>query len=316
MASLNYKHLHYFWVVAKSGGIARASERLHLTPQTISGQITMFEDLLGYRLFARVGRRLELTDAGRVALSYADEIFSLGEELTEVLRQKPTGRPQQFRVGVCDIVPKSIASRLLEPALRMAEPVHIHCREGKLAGLLADLAVHRLDIVLSDSPMPGNVNVHGFNHLLGESGFTFFASTALAMAHPGPFPRCLHGAPLLLQGEDTVIRTRLVQWFEKEGIQPRIIGDFDDTALLKAFGETGLGIFAALTVTEDEVCEKYHVKVIGRTNAVRQQFFVISVERRLSHPAVVAISNAAHDKIFRETPKPRKARKKSATAKQ
>ncbi|MFN0303790.1 MAG: LysR family transcriptional regulator [Burkholderiales bacterium] len=157
---MNYKHLHYFWVVAKAGGIVRASERLHLTPQTISGQITLFEDLLGYKLFARVGRRLELADAGRVAMSYADGIFSLGEELTDVLRQKPTGRPRQFRVGICDIVPKSIAFRLLEPALRMADPVHIHCRERKLAGLLADPAVHRLDIVLSDSPMPGNVNVH------------------------------------------------------------------------------------------------------------------------------------------------------------
>ncbi|MFM9882840.1 MAG: transcriptional activator NhaR [Burkholderiales bacterium] len=310
MAGLNYKHLHYFWVVAKSGGIARASERLHLTPQTISGQITLFEDLLGYKLFARVGRRLELTDAGRVALSYADEIFSLGEELADVLRQKPAGRPQQFRVGICDIVPKSMAFRLLEPALRMADPMHIHCREGKLAGLLADLAVHRLDIVLSDSPMPGNLNVHGFNHLLGESGFTFFASTALAKAHAGPFPRCLHGAPLLLQGEDTVMRTRFVQWLEKEAIKPRIIGDFDDTALLKAFGEAGVGIFAAPTVTEEEVCEKYHVKVMGRTDAVRQQFYVISVERRLSHPAVVAISNAAHDEIFRAGPKRRKSSQK------
>ena len=314
MAALNYKHLHYFWVVAKSGGIVRASERLHLTPQTISGQVTLFEDLLGYKLFARVGRRLELTDAGRVAMSYADEIFSLGEELTEVLRQKPTGRPQRFRVGICDIVPKSMAFRLLEPAMRMADPVHIHCREGKLAGLLADLAVHRLDIVLSDSPMPGNVNVQGFNHLLGESGFTFFATAALGKVHAGPFPRCLDGAPLLLQGEDTVIRTRLVQWFEKESIQPRIIGDFDDAALLKAFGEAGVGLFAAPTVNEEEVCEKYHVKVVGRTTAVRQQFYVISVERRLSHPAVIAISNAAHDEIFRARPKRRNTRTVKGTA--
>jgi LysR family transcriptional regulator, transcriptional activator of nhaA len=308
VAGLNYKHLHYFWVVAKSGSIARAGERLHLTPQTISGQITLFEDLLGYKLFARVGRRLELTDAGRVVLSYADEIFSLGEELKEVLRQRPAGRPLQFRVGVCDIVPKSIAFRLLEPALHLPEPLRIHCREGKLAALLADLAVHRLDIVLSDSPMPGNINVQGYNHLLGESGFTFFASPALAKAHRGPFPRRLNGAAFLLPGEDTVARTRLVQWFEKERIQPRFTGDFDDTALLKAFGEAGAGIFAAPSVTETEVCQKYGVTAIGRTKAVTQQFFVISVERRLTHPAVVAISDAAHCELFRQRPRPRKTK--------
>jgi LysR family transcriptional activator of nhaA len=297
MSGLNYKHLYYFWTVAREGGVARAGARLNLTPQTVSGQLGLFEEALGHRLFVRVGRRLELTDYGRAALSYADDIFALGEELQQVLRLGPgAGRPRQFRVGVADIVPKSIAFRLLEPALRAGEPLRIACREGKLAGLLADLAVHRLDIVLSDSPVPPNVDVRGYNHLLGESGFSFFAAGGVAT--DGAFPRLLDGAPLLLPGEDTALRARFAQWFERQGIGPRVIGEFDDSALMKAFGEAGTGIFPAPTVTEDEVCRQYGVRVLGRTRDVTQQFFAISVQRRLTHPAVVAISEAAHKELF------------------
>ena len=299
MASLNFKHLRYFWVVAKAGGIARASERLHLTPQTISGQISLFEDLLGYNLFARVGRRLELTDAGRMVLSYADEIFTLGEELESVLRSPAEGRPLQFSVGVADAVPKVVAYRLLEPAMRLPEPLRIVCREGKLASLLADLAVHRLDIVIADSPMPAAVNVKGFNHLLGECGVTFFATAKLARKHKGPFPRSLGGAPLLLPGEDAAVRPRLMRWFDEQRIHPRIIGEFDDAALLKAFGRAGTGIFAAPSAIAEDVCRQYGVVTIGRTDAVTEAFYAISVERRLTHPAVVAITSAARKEMFR-----------------
>jgi len=299
MSSLNFKHLRYFWVVAKAGGITRASERLHLTPQTISGQISVFEALLGYKLFARTGRRLELTEAGRVALSYADKIFTLGEELEGVLRSPAEGRPLQLSVGVADAVPKVVAYRLLEPAVRLPEPLHIVCREGQLASLLADLAVHRLDIVIADSPMPAAVNVRGFNHLLGECGVTFFATAKLARQHKGSFPGLLDGAPLLLPGEHAAVRPRLIRWFDAQGINPRIVGEFDDGALLKAFGRAGAGIFAVPSAIAEQVRRQYGVLAIGRTEAVTEVFYAISVERRLTHPAVVAITSAARKELFR-----------------
>ena len=299
MGSLNFKHLRYFWVVAKAGGITRASERLNLTPQTISGQVSLFEDVLGYKLFIRVGRRLELTDAGRVALSYADEIFTLGEELEGVLRNPAEGRPLQFSVGVADAVPKVVAYRLLEPAMRLPEPLRIVCREGKLASLLADLAVQRLDIVIADAPMPPAVNVKGFNHLLGECGLTFFATAKLARKHKGSFPRLLDGAPLLLPGEHAAVRPRLIRWLDGQRIHPRIVGEFDDGALLKAFGRAGAGIFAAPSAIAEQVRRQYGVVAIGRTGAVTEAFYAISVERRLTHPAVVAITSAARKVLFR-----------------
>jgi LysR family transcriptional regulator, transcriptional activator of nhaA len=300
MSALNYKHLHYFWAVAKAGGVARASERLHLTPQTVSGQLSLFEGTLGFKLFTRVGRRLEITDAGRMVLGYADEIFTLGEELEGVMRRPTESRMPQFRVGVSDAVPKSIAYRLLEPAVRLPEPPCIICREGKLASLLAELAVHRLDIVIADSPMSPAVSIKGFSHLLGESDISFFATEELARKYPDPFPHCLDGAPLLLPGEDVALRTRLKQWFEKLQIHPRIVGEFDDGALQKAFGQGGIGIFAAPSAIAREVSLQYGVVAMGRTGAVTEQFYAISVERRLTHPAVVAISSAARQKLFRQ----------------
>lgn len=299
MSSLNYKHLHYFWAVAKAGGIARASERLHLTPQTVSGQVSLFENTLGYKLFIRVGRRLELSDAGRAVMSYADEIFTLGEELEGAMRDPARGRMPQLRVGVSDVVPKSIAYRLLEPAVRLPQQPSIICREGKLASLLAELAVHRLDLVIADSPMPPTVSIKGFSHLLGDSDMTFFATAQLARTLAGPFPRCLDGAPILLPGEDAAIRPRLAQWFEKLRIRPRTVGEFDDGALQKAFGQVGIGIFAAPSVIAKEVRRQYGVVALGRAAAVTEQYYAISVERRLSHPAVIAISSVARTTLFR-----------------
>lgn len=301
MSSLNYKHLHYFWTVAKAGGVARASEHLHLTPQTVSGQLSLFEDVLGYKLFTRVGRRLELSDAGRVLLSYADEIFTLGEELEGVMRHPMESRMPKFKVGVSDAVPKSIAYRLLEPAVRLPEPPCIVCREGKLAGLLAELAVHRLDLVIADNPIPPTVSIKGFSHLLGESDMTFFATAQLARKHKGAFPHCLEGAPMLLPGEDAAVRPRLMQWFEKLRIHPRIVGEFDDGALIKAFGQVGIGIFAAPSVIAEEVRLQCGVVAIGHTGAVTEQFYAISVERRLSHSAVVAIRSSARQELFRQS---------------
>lgn len=293
MSALNYKHLHYFWVVAKCGGIGRASEQLHLTPQTISGQLSLLEETLGYKLFNRIGRRLELNESGRMVFSYADEIFSLGEELEEMLRHRPGERPLQFTVGVADSVQKSIAYMLLEPALKLPETLRIVCREGKLATLLAGLAIQGLDLVIADGPMPANSNVRGYNHLLGECGVRFLAAPVLAKQYKKGFPQSLDGAPFLLQGEDAAVRPRLLKWFEKERIRPRIVGEFDDGALLKEFGAAGTGIFAVPALVAAQVGKQYGVQEIGRTDAVIEQFYAISVERRLSHPAVVAISSAA-----------------------
>ncbi len=298
MSALNYKHLHYFWVVAKAGGVTRASERLHVTPQTISGQLSLFEAVLGEMLFTRIGRHFELTEAGRLVLSYADEIFSLGQELEETLHHRPSSRPSQFRVGVTDAVPKSLAYRLLEPSVQIPQPPRIICREGKVTSLLAELAVHRLDIVIADSPMPPALDVRGFNHLLGECGLTFFATAELAQRHSAAFPGCLHGAPMLLPGEDVAVRSRLIRWFSDKQIRPRIVGEFDDSALMKAFGQAGMGIFPAPKVIAEQVMRQHNVVSIGSTEEVIEQFYAISVERKLSHPAVVAISHAARHELF------------------
>jgi len=242
---INYKHLHYFWVVAKEGGIARASERLHITPQTISGQLSLLEESLGESLFTRTGRNLELSEAGRLAMSYADEIFTLGSELEDVLRNIPDGRPLVFKVGVTDVVPKSIAYRLLAPALQLPEPVRIVCHENNFDALLAELALHRIDLVIADSAIPQGVNVRGFNHQLGECGISFFAIPELADRFRKGFPQSLNGAPLLLPGEMTVTQSRLLKWLDKLHIHPHIVGEFDDSALMKAFGQAGIGIFIA-----------------------------------------------------------------------
>lgn len=297
MSAINYKHLHYFWVVAKCGGIGRASEQLHLTPQTISGQITLLEEVMGTTLFDRVGRRLELNDTGRMVFSYADEIFSLGEELEDALRHRPGDRPLQFTVGVVDSLQKSIAYMLLKPALQLPETLRIVCREGKLSNLLAGLAIQSFDIVIADGPMPANSNVRGYNHLLGECDITFFAAPALAKQFKKGFPHSLDGAPFLMPGEDAAVRPRLIKWFDKERIRPRIVGEFDDGALLKEFGEAGTGIFCMPSAVAAQIRKQYGVIELGRTSAVVEQFYAISVERRLSHPAVLAISSAARKRV-------------------
>lgn len=293
MPALNYKHLHYFWMVAKSGSIARASEQLHLTPQTISGQLTLFEEMQGETLFRKQGRNLELTEAGRLVLSYAEDIFALGRELEEVLHHRPTARTVQLRVGVSDAVPKTVAYQLLEPAMTLPQTLRINCREGKLELLLAELAMHKLDVVLSDSPMPVTANVRGYSHLLAESGISFFATRDLRASLSGVFPKLLDGAPLLLPGEDAALRGRLLQWLDQQQLHPKITGEFDDSALMSAFGQAGAGVFAAPTVIVDRVIRQYDVELIGQTQAIQEQFYAISVQRKLTHPAVLAISQAA-----------------------
>lgn len=295
---LNYKHLHYFWMVAKEGSVARASERLHLTPQTISGQLGVLERDLGESLFTRVGRNLELTETGRLILSYADEIFSLGGELEEMVRNLPEERPLVLKVGVVDVVPKSIAYRLLTPVLQMPESVRFVCREGTIDTLLADLALHRLDLVIAEAPIPPGVNVRAFNHPLGDCGISFFAHPRLAKMLETDFPHCLSGKPLLIPGEMTIVRSQILQWFDRLHIHPRIVGEFDDSALMNEFGQAGAGIFMAPTPIEEEVVRQHGVVVIGQTHEVRSQYYGISVERRITHPAVTVVTETAREWLF------------------
>ena len=299
MAALNFKHLRYFWMVAKTGSIARAAEQLHLTPQSISGQLGEFDDALGVKLFRRAGRNLELTDAGRRILSYAEEIFSIGDELLEVLRDQKAVKSLPFRVGIADSVSKSVAYRLVEPALHLGEPVRLVCREGRLTPLLAELAVHRLDMIIADRPMPANLNVRGYSHLLGESGVTVFGTPRLAKERSAGFPALLDNAPLLLPGEDVAIRPRLIHWMEANHLRPRIVGEFDDSALMKAFGQAGAGLFIAPTAIVDHVCEQYKVVELGRIESVVEQVYAITTERRITHPAIVAIRKVARQDVFR-----------------
>lgn len=290
---LNYKQLHHFWNVARAGGIVRASERSGLAPQTLSGQIAALEASLGATLFRRRGRGLSLTETGQMVFDYAEEIFRVGNELEEALRSRAAGRTLPFRVGIADVVPKAIAWVLLAPAMHLPEPVRIVCRENKLEHLLGELAIHKLDVVLADGPMPAQMDVRGYSHKLGESTISFFAAPALADRLEGPFPDCLAGAPLLIPGTDAAVRRPLMRWIEEHRLAPRIIGEFDDNALMKAFGEGGIGVFPATTLIAEEICRQHRVRCIGEAPTVREAYYAISVERRISHPAALAISRSA-----------------------
>lgn len=298
MEWLNYHHLLYFWMVAREGSVTRASSELRLAQPTISTQIRMLEEALGEKLFVRQGRSLVLTDVGREAYRYADEIFALGREMLDVIKNRAPGRALRFAVGIADVLPKLVVYRLLEPVRRLAQPVHIVCREGKPEPLLAELAIHKLDLVLADAPVGANTSVRAFHHLLGECGVTFFAKGPLAKRYRRGFPQSLSGAPLLLPVEGSVLRRSLAQWFDAEGIRPEVVSEFEDGALLKAFGAAGDGVFPVPSVIEDEVRRQYDVQIVGRVDAVRERFYAVSHERRLKHPAVVAVCDAAREKLF------------------
>ena len=298
MTAINFKHLRYFWMVAKAGSIARASEQLHLSPQSISGQLTTLEEALGVQLFQRVGRNLELTETGRRTLSYADEIFTLGDELVDMLRDPRAQRVLVFKVGIADVVPKSVAYQLVAPALRIDEPVRLVCREGPLDSLLAELALNRLDMVIADRTLPVGVNVRAYNHFLGECGVSAFAAPDLAATLRGKFPACLDNAPFLLPGVDVAIRSQLMHWFDQQRIRPRVVGEFQDSALLKAFGQAGSGVFVAPSAIADFVCRQYGVQTLGLIDSVREQLYAITTQRRLTHPAVIAVRQVARDEVF------------------
>lgn len=295
---LNYKHLHYFWVVAREGSITRAAERLFLTPQTVSGQLAELETSLGEKLFLRTGRRLQLTELGRVVFQYADEMFQLGAELKDVLDGRLPGGSRKLDIGIADAVPKLVAYRIIQPALRTAGTARIVCHEGKLEVLLAGLAVHRYDLVLADSPIGSSVNVRAYSHLLGESGVTLFARRSNAARLRRGFPASLTGAPMLMPAQNTSLRRGLESWLARKGVAPTVVGEFDDTALMKVFGEAGVGVFAAATAIEADVLRQFDVGVVGRVETIRERYYAITAERKLKHPAVLSITHAARGTLF------------------
>lgn len=298
MPWINYHHLLYFWMVAKEGSIAEAAKRLRLSQPTISTQIRLLEEVLEVELFDRSGRRLVLTEAGRTALRYAEEIFGLGREMVDVLHDRPTGRPLQMTVGVTNVVPKLIAYRLLVPALGLPGGLHVVCREDRFDSLLAQLARHELDLVLSDAPIGSDISVKAFNHLLGSCGVTFFAAPALARKVRRGFPSSFDRAPFLLPMPGSSVRRELDRWFDKLDLRPEVVGQFDDSALLKVFGQSGVGVFAGPSAIEQEIKREYDVQVVGRTDEIQERFYAITVERRLKHPGVLAISESAKATLF------------------
>jgi LysR family transcriptional activator of nhaA len=289
---LNYHHLLYFWTVVRTGGLGPASEELRLSPSTLSAQIHRLEATLSEQLLRRSGRRLAPTEMGRLVYGYADEIFSAGREMMEAVRGRPTGRPMRLVVGVADVVPKLVAQRLIEPALRLAEPVQVVCREASPEQLLEALARHTVDLLVTDAPVGAEVKVRAFNHLLGESGVTFVAAPRLAAACRRGFPRSLDGQPMLMPTENMSIRRGLDQWLEERGIRPHVIGEFEDGALLGEFGTAGHGVFVTPTMVEKPMLRAHRVQVVGRAAAVRARVYAVSPERRHRHPAVAAICDA------------------------
>ena len=277
----------------------RASEQLHITPQTLSGQIKHLEEWLGHDLFRKSGRGLELTSEGRVTLAYAEQIFALGDELEKSIRlARGQEKPLSFRVGVADSIAKSVAYHLLEPALGLPEQVHMSCQEGKFPELIGQLSVNKLDLVLADEPVSRKIRVKAFNHPLGTSGMSFLCAPELRAQLQGPFPQCLHGTPMLIQSPMSSVRQQLDHWFNKHRLQPRVVGEFDDSALMYAFGREGRGVFTSLTVLEEETTAQYGVEVTGRSAELMEEFFAISIERRITHPCVVAITKAAKAELF------------------
>lgn len=300
MPSLNYHHLLYFWVVAREGSVARAARELELAQPTVSGQIRALENSLGERLFQRTGRNLVLTEVGTVVYRYAEEIFGLGRELQETLRGRPAGGPVRFVVGVADQLPKLVVRRLLEPAFELADPVRVIVRDGPPERLVADLAIHTLDLVLTDAPIAPTIRVRAFNHALGECSVTVFGVAKLAAAYQKGFPRSLDGAPFILPNEGSALRRTFEQWCVENALRPRVVAEVDDSALLMTLGEGGLGLFAAPSIVEAEVSRQYGVRSLGKLDRVRERFFALSIDRKLKHPAVVAICDRAREELAKE----------------
>ncbi|MCK5126839.1 MAG: transcriptional activator NhaR [candidate division Zixibacteria bacterium] len=300
MSWLNYHHLMYFWTVVRKGGLAPAAEELRLSPSTVSTQIQQLEHILGHKLFDRSGRQLVVNDVGQIVYRYAEEIFTLGRELQDALEDRPLERPLRFQIGVADVIPKLVASKLLEPVLNSPHRIHLVCREDHPDNLISQLILHDLDMVLTDAPISPDLRVRGFSHLLGESKISIFANSKLYARYKRRFPGSLDGAPCLLPGDRTVLRRSLEQWFESHKIRPRVVAECDDSALLSVMGQEGLGFFAAPSVIGIEVAKQYHVREVGRLDGIFEKFYAVSMDRRIKHPAVQAIVENAKSGVFKD----------------
>lgn len=308
MEFLNYHHLRYFWVVAQEGSLRKASEKLHVSQPTISAQIATLEGVLGEKLFRRSPRGLTLTETGHQAFSYAEEIFALGQDFLLSVKQRPTARPLRVNIGIADSLPKLVSHEIIKPIFSLSQPVQAVCLENKTSDLLAQLAVYRLDIVLADEPAPSAFPLKTFNHLLGESGVTFCAERKLAMRLRRQFPCSLHNEPILLPTSGTALRRTLEKWFQEQGIHPRVVAEYDDAALMKVAAADGLGCFPLPTVAVNEAVTRYGFHIVGHAKGCAVQFYAISAERKLTHPAVVAITSSARGKLFGKDPPRSKAR--------
>ena len=295
---LNYHHLRYFWTVAREGGLTRAAAKLHVSQPTISAQIHALEDVLGEKLFRRAGRNLALTDTGQQVLSYAEEIFSLGQDLLNSVKGRPTSRPLRVNLGVADALPKLVTYRLIEPIFHLPQSVQVSCRETSVSDMLVELASYQLDLVLADEPASSGVTTNVFNHLLGESGVTFCAVPHLAAALRRGFPKSLDGAPALLPMSNSGLRRSLEKWFHAVGVRPRLVGEFYDPAFVNVLALHGLGFMVVPTIVVEEISDSFGI--IGRTEECQQQFYAITPERKLTHPAVAAITSDARRRLFRE----------------
>ncbi|MEM1349386.1 MAG: transcriptional activator NhaR [Myxococcota bacterium] len=295
---MNYHHLLYFWTVANEGSMTRAAKVLSLAPSTVSEQVNRLEESFEQKLFRREGRKLVLSDVGKVVYQYADEIFTTGRELQDYVRGRATGGPLRLDVGVADVVPKLVAHKLLEPAIGMDQSVMLYCREDHPEVLVKDLVLHRLDVIFTDAPVTPKNDAYVFNHLLGECGVAVFAAPRLAATLDGEFPYCVDGAPFLLPTKDSELRGILQEWFARTGARPKIVAEFEDSALMKVFGQRGVGVFAAPDIVQHEISSQYNVQIIGTIEGAVERFYAVSADRKLDHPAVVAITTAARGELF------------------
>ena len=293
MSPLNFHHLRYFWAIVREGGVSRAAEKLRVSQPSLSAQLRTLEEAVGHKLFAREGRRLVATETGRLVFAYAEQIFGLGAEMVDALQDRPAGQPMRMSVGISNAVPKRIAYRLLAPVFRLKQGVRVECIEDRPEQLLADLAVHRLDAVISDAPAPTTVRVQAFSHLLGESAIAIAATGKLAAAHRRGFPRSLDGAPMLLPTTSSSLRRALESWFEREGLRPRVVAELDDPALMEVLGQNGLGVYPVPMAITPDVRRRSGLEVVGRVPAVRERYYALTIQRRLKHPGVVVLSEQA-----------------------
>lgn len=293
MEFLNYHHLRYFWMVAREGGLTKAAAKLHVSQPTISAQIQALEGVLGEKLFRRAGRYLVLTDTGQQVLGYADEIFSIGQDLLNSVKQQPTSRPLRVYLGVADALPKLVTYRIIEPIFHLPKPVQVSCWETKVSDMLVELSAYRLDLVLADEPASSGVATNVFNHFLGACGVTFCAAPQLAAKLRRGFPKSLNGAPALLPMSNSGLRRSLEKWFHATGVRPRLVGEIEDPAFVQTLALQGLGFMTVPTLVAKELVARFGLRRFGQTNECQQQYYAITAERKLTHPAVLAITSKA-----------------------